>query len=358
MSDQTNPTTCSAEHQLENLLLDVISQVLPQGSNNPRTNKKCTCSNSPRAPTLYVPAYHRQDVNTPVLNVETFSAKKEEMTANSIFKRLGTGFYFESKIRRNILNAPYFQQSLEILHRNENLISYLGPPIGIGKVDLGQKDIITTATETQLHRLCSSCYQRLYFRCPGLFVVEVPRLGGLNPPGRTGAQVPLSTAAVFSAWRSHQQEWSRNLLSHPDPSTVESLLLRGGVHSNPRPQSLCPPAFPCSVCSCRVIERGVSFLCTSCHHWVHRRCSRLAPVAAYTPPWSCLSCSGLSQASASLKARDTPPNSTPSPPSTSLSDPYPPWSPPHHPQHQSLLLPTLFPYSNITATVSSIVLLN
>ncbi|KAF2357383.1 Reverse transcriptase domain [Trinorchestia longiramus] len=139
---------------------------------------------------------------------------------------------------------------------------------------------------------------------------------GLEHPTPTPS-APLSTAAVFSAWQRRQHKWRRYPLSHPDPSTTESLLLRGGVHPNPGPQSSHPPAFPCSVCSCRVTEGGVSFLCTSCHHWVHRRCSRLASVAAYTPPWSCPSCSGLTQASAPRKTRD-------------LS---PPRSPPHHPQH-------------------------
>ncbi|KAF2358182.1 hypothetical protein FHG87_011060 [Trinorchestia longiramus] len=42
-----------------------------RGSNNPRTNKKCTYSNSPRTPTLNVSALCRRDFSTPVLDVKT-----------------------------------------------------------------------------------------------------------------------------------------------------------------------------------------------------------------------------------------------------------------------------------------------
>ncbi|KAF2356182.1 hypothetical protein FHG87_013071 [Trinorchestia longiramus] len=49
-----------------------------RGSNNPSTNENCTRNNSPGAPTLYVPAPCRQDVSTPVLDVNTLILKKEK----------------------------------------------------------------------------------------------------------------------------------------------------------------------------------------------------------------------------------------------------------------------------------------
>lgn len=38
---------------------------------------------------------------------------------------LATGFYFQSKIRRNIIDTPFYKQSLEILHNNTGEVTVM-----------------------------------------------------------------------------------------------------------------------------------------------------------------------------------------------------------------------------------------
>ncbi|KAF2348786.1 Reverse transcriptase domain [Trinorchestia longiramus] len=145
---------------------------------------------------------------------------------------------------------------------------------------------------------------------------------------------------IFSAWRRHQQEWRQYSLSHPDHHRISPVEGRGPP--KPWPQISCPPAVPCSVLLCRFTEREVSFLCTSCHHWVHWRCSRLASVLPTPLPG--LSCPALIYPRP-LPHRE-PEKPHPTQPLVHLSplpQPSPLQSPPLHPHHQSPLPPDSFP---------------
>ena len=54
------------------------------------------------------------------------------------------------------------------------------------------------------------------------------------------------------------------------------LALAGDVHLNPGPSR-----YPCSVCFKNVTNQGTKYLCTSCSHWVHSRCSGLGNATDY-----------------------------------------------------------------------------
>ena len=67
---------------------------------------------------------------------------------------------------------------------------------------------------------------------------------------------------------------------------VKLLLLCGDVHPHPGPF-----IFSCSVCDLEVSRKGYSFLCPSCHCWLHKPCSQLRSITSYLRIWFCPSCS-------------------------------------------------------------------
>ncbi|KAF2359069.1 Oxoglutarate/iron-dependent dioxygenase, partial [Trinorchestia longiramus] len=121
---------------------------------------------------------------------------------------------------------------------------------------------------------------RLHFRCPGLCGGSTTPRGAKhwqNPlGGLRGSGSPLHYCVFF--WPggvSHMSGvvTSSPTLTHPSSSLFFCCWVGSTQTLAPRAHVLLPILV--SACSCHVTERAVSFLCTSCHHWIHRRCSRL-----------------------------------------------------------------------------------
>ena len=132
-------------------------------------------------------------------------------------------------------------------------------------------------------------------------MVEGPRETERNPspngvitPGATVQGVQeKSSCSVFSRWGHLQPTVCPTLfLGTPSLSLLlfaALLLVSQGVESNPGPGEV----FPCAVCNSPVSWRGVSFLCTICQKWCHRRCCNIDTRQEYLrlSPWCCPGCS-------------------------------------------------------------------
>ena len=92
--------------------------------------------------------------------------------------------------------------------------------------------------------------------------------------------------AVFSKRRSAMLPLLRLDLGsdHLSP-LIKLILLLSGQCPNPG------PPYPCGVCGQNVTWHGISYLCTGCNRWVHRRCSGLNRVVDYNhQTWICSKC--------------------------------------------------------------------
>ena len=134
---------------------------------------------------------------------------------------------------------------------------------------------------------------------------------GKGPNGVTSTgpgEPPMSPPSTFSSRRSLMPAERRppSLPAPPPlpmtPLLINILLLRAGIESNPGPVT-----DPCSVCGKRVAGGFVSFRCTSCELWCHRRCSDLNTVQEYhrLAPWSCPPCSLPQHPSHSTRESDS-----------------------------------------------------
>ena len=212
------------------------------------------------------------------------------------------------------------------------------------------KDCSTQTDESALDDLISSealiakikkslrCPSTL--RCPSIFVVEgsyrrrsscsetfaaerTSTMGQTRTPPPLSAVSPLAQdpfpAAVFWGRRCQSLAgWHRDQpTSPPDAFTTRILLTRGGIHPNPGPSNLTND-YPCSVCPRLVTWAGVSFLCSQCHLWVHRRCSRLTRPSQHHSGWICPACA------TAIASAPTPAHAhTPAPDSMPAIDPAP-----------------------------------
>ncbi|KAF2350676.1 hypothetical protein FHG87_018568 [Trinorchestia longiramus] len=182
-----------------------------------------------------------------------------------------------------------------------------------------------------------------------------------NPSGGfRGSGAPLSTATVFSIWRRHQHEWHRYHLSHPDPSTIESLLLRSGVHLALPPRAHIPLPFSV-LCAPAGILRMESHSCVP-PAITGSTCAALASLRLLPTPLPGVVRPAMVYPRPLPRGEpETPHPTNPifSLPPTPAPNPSPPRSPPPLPTPSPIpLLPTHSPYYNITTTVSSIALLN
>ena len=148
-------------------------------------------------------------------------------------------------------------------------------------------------------------------------------MGQTRTPPPMSAVSPLAQdpfpAAVFWGRRCQSLAgWHRDPpTSPPDAFTTRILLTRGGIHPNPGPSNLTND-YPCSVCPRLVTWAGVSFLCSQCHLWVHRRCSGLTRPSQHHSGWICPAC-----ATAITPAPTPAPAPAPAPDSMPAIDPAP-----------------------------------
>lgn len=62
---------------------------------------------------------------------------------------IASALFFQSKIRSNLLNSPSVTESLKVFKDHQAAVDFVGPPIGIGKIDLGSKNNFKTNTRAQ-----------------------------------------------------------------------------------------------------------------------------------------------------------------------------------------------------------------
>ena len=96
----------------------------------------------------------------------------------------------------------------------------------------------------------------------------------------------MESSELYAATLTHYSTEPLTTRPNYDPLLL-LLALAGDVHPNPGPSR-----YPCSVCFKNVTSQATSYLCTSCSHWVHSRCSGLRNAADYRKAigWICTAC--------------------------------------------------------------------
>ena len=98
------------------------------------------------------------------------------------------------------------------------------------------------------------------------------------PRGLTKRLPPLSWTVFLLGCSLTGNNWAAPLLIDQTPFQrlliLALLLISGNVHPNPGPIRNNPcPGYPCSICHLDVGRDSLQ--CTTCHKWVHFRCSSL-----------------------------------------------------------------------------------
>ena len=175
-----------------------------------------------------------------------------------------------STLRQSYIDDHGGQLKADVISNSDHITLNTNTSTGVPKTTLQQ----TSLPESH----CTTRYRGQGSNDSRMNVVEPPRGRsfiwqiGVNSSIQDRLQVDRGFYGVES------------LTTGPDYDTLILLLaLAGDVHPHPRPSR-----YPCSVCT----SQGTSYLCTTCWHWIHSRCSGLRNAADYRKAngWICTAC--------------------------------------------------------------------